>query len=239
MKKKLTVFLATICAAGSCLGLVGCKPSKEEVFEKCFRAIHAQNSTVTVELINTYAREEAENYGQWESYKINIKTDAVANFREVTMYQEYWTESTGGAKATFTVENYTAYYFEYQQKYYWAMNDYSKTGNPWTVESMEKAEFLETVNSSFLSEVDFDYEIIGALSSMKSLFEWNKDLRRYDLTLGACTSSIKILENKKGIEFEEEDLLTKGTVSITEIGTTTIILPNDVTEATNKYISAI
>lgn len=203
------------------------------------------NFTYISENAPTYSKDKAEEYGEW--YR-SVSSYRVDNEKQVIIYA-YSTERWQAEKlekewqddgsylevlvpAHFDVSITTEYYFVEDGTYYCAEHSVDQDGltntvdDSWSGTEITKAEFIEEIEQISNSASGFSqYE------RLKGMFKYDEETDAYVLSsMGTAELSIRFGEKSVSV-IVANNSLTTNTVTISDVGTTDVTIPQGALDA--------
>ncbi len=260
MKKFLTAALSLTLAAGACLGMAGCKPKQEEVFDGLFKAMTATNITVASKAQNSYDKSAVTADGEYDYWRSVTSTACIdydnMAYSEVGTREMYGYED--GSAVTITT-NSESYMFVQSDRYFKVdknTDEDTATDMPWIIqEYSDKDGFL---NGDYIStpmgssHLDGLSDMLGSITGeasyqvteaavMQSLMEWNKDIEKYEISLGLVSLQTTVLDDDAGtvlyLDYSKTDEQMVVEYTYSKIGSTVVSIPDAVKTAVSTYIT--
>ncbi len=244
--KKTAIFAATAALAcgtfvlgacgGSSSGDGGVKVSNTEWTQRLTIDTESYDSfTFVSDSFNTYSKEEAAEYGEWEQYTYTYKVDNTAEILLESRVHEYYSPNDADAVNGFVKDTSESYLFKYNNKYYsWYEDDDAE--NYSNVREATKAEFISETES-FSSEL----AVLQAYSQpeMKAAFNYNSDTQTYEIMTGAVTMGIQFPKNGGVKLIEQFTSIDCIEISISNLNSTSVTVPQKAITDVNGYVAYV
>ncbi len=254
MKKFLTAALSLSLVAGACLGMTGCKPSTDEVANKMFETACATNYTTESKSTKTYAKEAVTATSEeqsWEASTKNVSFDYASLTVAVTESTETYAFVDGAGVSV--TENDETYIFVQSNRYFKVTknnDELTATEKPWNIKEYEQKysgySDLGYYVEGFMSAInEYSYgsesvsQVADVLKTWGDMVEWNKDIEKYELTMGLYSYQANILDDDAGVYVctVSQSSRTKTETTVTNVGTTVVAIPDAVKTAVATWIT--
>ncbi len=252
MKKFLTAALSLSLVAGACLGMTGCKPKQEEVFDELFKATTATNFTAAIMQKDTYAKEAVtadSDYESWGTYSgtICVDFDNLLLSYNIASSSYYFEDGTAITEED-TAETYMFAQYDSTAKkdrYFVVMkntDEDTKAEKPWLVQERTSKSSLQSYicEYSIYRVEEFSYQVTQ-MKVMSSLVEWNKDVEKYQITMGWNNYAMTLLDDDAGVFFSNENTKNEEYTEYTfsNVGATVVSIPDAAKAAVTDYIAKV
>lgn len=214
----------------------GVKVSESQWQERLTIEIESYDSlTVTDSCYSTYPKEQAAEYGEWDSYKESTQVDNKAQIMCYTSERESYSPNSTNTVNGFVKTTTTKYTFCYNEKYYsWSKQD--EDWRPYGVTELTKAQFINEID---MVGSEFAMLSMYANEQVYKTFNYNSKTNTYEIVQGGSFSIGIQFPKSGGVKFiNQMSSIEKTELSIEKLNSTTITVPKQAYDAVDAFLAA-